>query len=110
MEHGIRSTTPQPSPAQPLTITHATGLTFKVIDGNSTLARIARNVRQLPMADGTTWTVGAPVGWHGAEAAWQTTETPQEHAARTARYGESIGRRDRIQLGLRTARRTAVTA
>ncbi|MFG3085105.1 hypothetical protein [Streptomyces parvulus] len=110
MEHGIRTTQAPPSPAQPLTITHATGLTFKVIGGDSPAARIARNVRQLTMTDGTTWTVGTPVGWHGTEAAWQTTETPQEHAARTARYGESIGRRDRIQLGLRIARRTAVAA
>ena len=94
----------------PKTVAHTNGLTFKVIDGNSNFARVARNVRQLTMADGSTWTVGLPIGWRGTEAAWHTTETPAQAAARIHAYGESIARRDRIQLGLRTARTTAVTA
>ncbi|MFE7972985.1 hypothetical protein [Streptomyces shenzhenensis] len=110
MPNGTDHTPDQPSPAQPLTVAHTNGLTFKVIDGNTPHARTARNVRQLTMADGTVWTVGQPIGWRGQQAAWQPSETPQEHAARIALYGESIRRRDRTQLGLRTARTTAVTA
>ena len=94
----------------PKTVAHANGLTFKVIDGDSNYARVARNIRQLTMADGTVWTVGLPIGWRGTEAAWKNTETPEQAAARIHAYGTSIARRDRIQLGLRTARTTAVTA
>lgn len=97
-------------PDSPATVAHANGLTFKVIDGSSTSARTARNTRQLVMADGTTWTVGLPIGWRGHEAAWHNTETKQERLDRIHRYGESIRRRDRIQLGLRQARTSAVTA
>jgi hypothetical protein len=32
---------------------------------------MARDVRQLTMADGSVWTVGAPIGWRGVAAAWQ---------------------------------------
>jgi len=96
--------------AQPRTVAHANGLTFKVIDGDSNFARVARNVRQLVMADGSTWTVGLPIGWRGTEAAWQPTETPEQAAARIATYGESMARRDRRQLGLHiTTPRPAVT-
>lgn len=94
----------------PKTVAHANGLTFKVIDGSSNFARVARNVRQLTMADGSTWTVGLPIGWRGIEAAWHTTETPEQAAARIHAYGASTARRDRIQLGLQLAKRTAVTA
>lgn len=64
-------------------VRHANGLAFKVIDGSSPYARIARNVRQLVMADGSEWTVGAPVGWFGIEAAWrpapdQPASTPEQ--------------------------------
>jgi len=93
----------------PKTVAHATGLTFQVIDGGSNHARTARNTRQLVMADGSTWTVGLPIGWRGVEATWQNTETPDQVSARTALYGASIARRDRRTLGLRNARR-AVTA
>ena len=101
---------PQPHQPTPATVAHANGLTFKVIDGSSNFARIARNVRQLTMADGSVWTVGLPIGWRGIEAAWHATETPEETAARTAVYGESIRRRDRIQVGLHIGRTTAVRA
>lgn len=84
----------------PECVTHTTGLTFTVISGDSPRVRLARGVRQLQMTDGTTWTVGCPIGWHGREAAWHSTETPAHVAARRATYGESIRRRDRIQLGL----------
>ncbi|MFD9443387.1 hypothetical protein [Streptomyces sp. NPDC060001] len=87
----------QPTPA---TVTHANGLTFKVVDGGSNLARTARQTRQLTMADGTTWTVGLPIGWRGREAAWHNPETEQERSDRIQRYGASIRRRDRRQLGL----------
>jgi hypothetical protein len=98
----------QPTPA---TIAHANGLTFTIIDGNSNYARVARNVRQLTMADGTLWTVGLPIGWHGQEAAWIAPETEAERNTRIQRYGASIRRRDRVQLGLRLTKRTpAVTA
>lgn len=60
----------------PRTVRHANGLEFKVIPADSPFARIARSIRQLEMADGTVWTVGAPIGWHGAGAAWRT-EPPQ---------------------------------
>ena len=94
----------------PKTGAHANRLTFNVIDGSSNFARVARNVRQLTMADGSTWTVGLPIGWRGIEAAWHTTETPEQAAARIHAYGASTARRDRIQLGLQLAKRTAVTA
>ena len=84
----------------PATIAHANGLEFRIIDGHSTYARVARNVRQLTMADGSTWTVGQPIGWHGQEAAWKPVEAEQERAARIHRYGQSVARRDRRQLGL----------
>ncbi|MET8693610.1 hypothetical protein ABZV65_13825 [Streptomyces bauhiniae] len=91
-------------------VTHANGLTFKVIPGDSPFARVARGVRQLTMADGTEWTVGTPVGWHGMAAAWQDPETPQERQTRLAAYGASMARRDRIQLRLRNREpRPAVT-
>lgn len=95
-----------PTCPKPSTVAHANGLTFKVIDGSSNHARVARNVRQLTMADGTVWTVGLPIGWRGIEAAWHTTETPEETATRIAAYGASTRRRDRIQLGLRRAAAT----
>lgn len=56
----------------PNAVTHANGLEFRVLPADSPYARIARNVRQLEMADGTVWTVGIPVGWRGIEAAWKT--------------------------------------
>lgn len=92
-----------PTKPTPKTVAHANGLTFKVIDGDSNHARVARNIRQLTMADGTVWTVGLPIGWRGIEAAWHTTETPEETATRIAAYGASTRRRDRIQLGLHIA-------
>lgn len=86
------------------TVTHPNGATFKVIPADSHDARIARNIRTLTMADGTTWTVGSPIGWRGIEAAWQTVPlTDDEQAARQAtlrEYGESMARRDRRQVGL----------
>jgi hypothetical protein len=90
-------------PATPATVVHANGLTFRVIDGNSNFARVARNVRTLAMADGSTWTVGLPIGWRGQEAAWQPVETAEQEAARISAYGASIQRRDRRQLGLNIA-------
>lgn len=100
-----------PHQPTPTTVAHANGLTFKVIDGAGNFARVARNVRQLVMADGSVWTVGLPIGWRGQEAAWHTTETPEQAAARIHTYGASMARRDRRQLGLRTTgRATAVTA
>ncbi|MGW0837513.1 hypothetical protein [Streptomyces prunicolor] len=107
MDHGTDQQPHQPTPSQ---VAHANGLTFKVINGASNHARTARNVRQLVMADGSTWTVGLPIGWRGTEAAWQNTETPDETSARIAAYGASMARRDRRQLGLSNARRTAATA
>ncbi|WP_042170136.1 hypothetical protein [Streptomyces sp. NBRC 110035] len=74
MERTQASTSP-PSPTKPRTVRHANGLTFRVIPAGSYTARIARDVRQLTMADGTTWTVGLPVGWHGVAAAWQPAVT-----------------------------------
>ncbi|MET8826067.1 hypothetical protein ABZX40_13425 [Streptomyces sp. NPDC004610] len=105
MTHGTDPTPDQPTPE---TVTHATGLTFKIIDGTSNFARVARNVRPLTMTDGTTWTVGTPIGWR-QPAAWHDPETPEERTARIHRYGESIARRDRIQLGLRRTHRPAAT-
>ena len=97
-----RSSQPPEQPT-PETVAHANGLTFKVIGGDSNFARVARNVRQLTMADGTVWTVGLPIGWRGIEAAWHAAGTPEETAARIHAYGASTARRDRIQLGLRIA-------
>ena len=105
------STTPAPGQPTPATISHANGLQFRIIDGNSPFARVARNVRQLVMADGTEWTVGLPIGWRGQQAAWIDPETEEERSARIQRYGASMARRDRIQLGLRIATdRPAATA
>jgi hypothetical protein len=100
MHNGTHRPAPRPTPA---TVAHANGLTFRIIDGNSQFARVARNVRTLVMADGTTWTVGAPIGWRGQEAAWRPVETPAQEHTRIQQYGESIQRRDRRQLGLRIA-------
>lgn len=58
--------------SRPRTVRHANGLEFRVIPADSYTARLARNARQLTMADGTVWTVGLPIGWRGREAAWQT--------------------------------------
>jgi hypothetical protein len=102
--------TRQPTPTGPRTVRHANGLEFRVIPADSYDARIARDVRPLTMADGTVWTVGAPVGWHGTPAAWQTPTPTAQAARKTARheYGESMARRDRRQLGLHIS--SAVTA
>lgn len=64
--------------AEPDQVRHANGLAFKVIPADSPDARIARNVRPLTMADGTEWTVGAPVGWFGIEAAWRPAPDPDD--------------------------------
>ncbi|MFF9758595.1 hypothetical protein ACF1G4_03340 [Streptomyces caelestis] len=50
-------------------ISHANDLTFTIVAADSFTARMARDVRQLTMADGTTWTVG-PRGY-GSTFAWQ---------------------------------------
>ncbi|MEU1293033.1 hypothetical protein ABZ439_11465 [Streptomyces sp. NPDC005840] len=63
--------TPVAAPARPTTVRHANGLEFKVIPADSPFARIARSIRQLEMDDGTVWTVGAPIGWRAAGAAWR---------------------------------------
>lgn len=55
---------------QTATVTHANGLTFRVIPADSYDARIARDVRPLTMADGTVWTVGTR--GRGSAFAWQT--------------------------------------
>lgn len=68
MEHGIRTTQPQPTPR---VVHHANGLAFRVIDPDSYTARMARDVHPVTMTDGTVWTVGQPVGWHGTSAAWR---------------------------------------
>lgn len=60
---------------EPAFVSHENGLTFKVIPADSPFARIARGVRQLKMTDGRVWTVGSPIGWHGAGAAWRPQET-----------------------------------
>lgn len=63
-------------PSDPDTVRHANGLEFRVIPADSYDARMARDVRQLTMADGTVWTVGAPIGWHGVAAAWRPADEP----------------------------------
>ncbi|MFD5631610.1 hypothetical protein [Streptomyces sp. NPDC127072] len=100
MEHVTDQPHQQDSPT---TVTHANGLTFKVIDGGSNFARTARQTRQIEMTDGTTWTVGLPIGWRGIEAAWHNPEPEQQQRDRIHHYGESIRRRDRRQLGLTLA-------
>jgi hypothetical protein len=62
------------------TVRHANGLEFRVIPADSYDARMARNVRELTMEDGSVWTVGLPVGWRGIEAAWQPAVTRGESA------------------------------
>lgn len=57
-------------------VRHANGLEFRVIPADSYTARMARDIRQLTMADGTVWTVGAPIGWHGVAAAWRPAVEP----------------------------------
>ena len=63
----------QPTRKGPRTIRHANGLEFNVIPADSYDARIARDVRQLTMADGTKWTVGTLGG--GSAIAWQPAVT-----------------------------------
>ncbi|ODA69537.1 hypothetical protein [Streptomyces sp. AVP053U2] len=58
-------------------ITHANGLTFTIVSADSYTARIARDVRQLAMDDGTVWTVGTRGA--GNTIAWQPAE--QTHDA-----------------------------
>ncbi|MYR45063.1 hypothetical protein [Streptomyces sp. SID5910] len=68
------TSTPQPQPS-PHEVHHANGLTFKVIDASSYTARMARDAHDVTMADGTVWTVGHPIGWHGISAAWRPAVT-----------------------------------
>lgn len=98
-----------PQQPTPETVAHANGLEFRIIDGNSPYARVARSVRQLVMADGTEWTVGAPIGWRGTEAAWKPTETPEQATARIHTYGKSFRRVDRLTIGPYMTHATAVT-
>jgi hypothetical protein len=50
-------------------IAHTNGLTFTIVPADSFTARLARDVRQLAMADGTVWTVGTR--GYGSTFAWQ---------------------------------------
>lgn len=56
------------------TVTHPNGLVFRVIPADSYTARMSRDRRQLVMADGQLWNVGAPIGWYGVPAAWRTEQ------------------------------------
>ena len=56
---------------EPRMVRHANGLTFKVIPADSYDARIARDVRELTMDDGTVWTVGTCGA--GSTFAWRPT-------------------------------------
>ncbi|MEV6803165.1 hypothetical protein [Streptomyces sp. NPDC051132] len=55
--------------AEPREVAHANGLTFKVVPTDSYDARMARDVRPLTMADGSTWTVGTRGA--GSTIAWR---------------------------------------
>ncbi|MFC7892706.1 hypothetical protein [Streptomyces sp. NPDC057381] len=57
--------------AEPAEVRHANGNEYRVIDAGSYTARMARDVHDVTMADGTVWTVGQPIGWHGVPAAWR---------------------------------------
>ncbi|MEU8531575.1 hypothetical protein [Streptomyces parvulus] len=57
--------------ATPTEVHHANGATYKVIEASSYTARMARDVHDVTMADGTVWKTGQPIGWHGTPAAWQ---------------------------------------
>ncbi|MEU0587249.1 hypothetical protein [Streptomyces sp. NPDC006132] len=56
-------------PGTPRTVRHTNGLTFTVIPADSYEARMARDVRQLTMEDGTVWTVGTRGS--GSTIAWR---------------------------------------
>ncbi|MEU8537541.1 hypothetical protein [Streptomyces parvulus] len=57
--------------ADRLTVRHANGLEYRVIDASSYTARMARGIHDVTMDDGSVWTVGQPIGWHGTPAAWR---------------------------------------
>lgn len=61
-------------PGEPRTVRHANGQTFTVIPADSYEARMARDVRQLTMEDGTVWTVGTRGA--GSTIAWQPADEP----------------------------------
>ncbi|WP_282698030.1 hypothetical protein [Streptomyces sp. CC208A] len=65
---------PERTQHTPPTITHPSGLVFRVISADSYTARMSRDQHQLVMDDGRTWTVGQPIGWHGTAAAWRADE------------------------------------
>ncbi|MFE2555998.1 hypothetical protein ACFXGT_08170 [Streptomyces sp. NPDC059352] len=67
---------PERTQPTPTTVTHPNGLVFRVIPAASYTARTSRDVRNVVMSDGNTWTVGQPIGWYGTPAAWRTTEGP----------------------------------
>ncbi|MGW0495025.1 hypothetical protein ACWD0Z_06175 [Streptomyces sp. NPDC003007] len=63
-------------PGEPRTVRHANGQTFTVIPADSYEARMARDVRQLTMEDGTVWTVGTRGA--GSTIAWRPAHGDDE--------------------------------
>ncbi|GGV86808.1 hypothetical protein GCM10010294_67910 [Streptomyces griseoloalbus] len=70
--------------SEPHTVRHANGLAFTVIPADSYTARMARDVRQLTMDDGTVWTVGtrgagSTIAWRPAAAEPPALRCPAAH-------------------------------
>lgn len=65
-------------PDQPRIVRHANGLEFTVIPADSYDARMARDVRELTMDDGSVWTVGTRGA--GSAYAWQPQDNETERA------------------------------
>lgn len=63
-------------PSEPRTVRHANGTTFTVIPADSYDARMARDVRQLAMDDGTVWAVGTRGA--GSAIAWRPADEPPD--------------------------------
>lgn len=66
--------------AEPGIVRHANGAEYRVVEAGSYTARMARDIHDVTMADGTVWTTGLPIGWHGTPAAWRTSNTSQADA------------------------------
>ncbi|MEY9489041.1 hypothetical protein RKD26_004835 [Streptomyces calvus] len=72
------------------TVRHVSGLTFTVIPADSYDARMARDVRELTMDDGSVWTVGTRGA--GSAVAWQPARAVRSQANKALRRvrGEAV--------------------
>ncbi|MBL3670253.1 hypothetical protein JL475_30615 [Streptomyces sp. M2CJ-2] len=80
----------------PREVRHANGLTFTVIPADSYDARMARDVRELTMEDGSVWTVGTRGA--GSTFAWRPADEPPAPRCPTPHHDEYRVRKAREEL------------